>query len=368
MLTYEPNTGGLKIMGHRKLRRHRETAGHVDECDAVIAMAAERGKPMSIANVPNSADCKYPELAKNDGSHHVLSVPMKSRGQVIGAVNVFRQDSDPFGEGEIRLLTVLAELVAAGIRNTELCEREKKVAESVHASLMSDLEQELPGLEATGAYKAGLDESSVGGDFFDITNLGDGRYAIVIGDVAGKGLDAVVYTAMAKHMVKAYSAEDSEPVSLVSRLNGALYLETPAAKFVTLIYGVLDVNRGRFVYVNAGHELPFLYNKERSKLTRLETTGPALGAIPEVEYESDVVRFGPGDILVFYTDGATGARKEGKCLQTEGLEKIVARQIRADPKNLPEAIYSKVREYASRRLHDDVVILCIKSVATPPAR
>lgn len=369
VLMYEPDTDRLKIMGHRKLRRYDQVADHVDDCDAMAAMAAERDEPMAVANVPNTLRCKYPEIAVDDGgTHHMLSVPMESKGQAIGAISVFRLHGDPFGEAEIRLLTMLGKVVAAGIRNAELYEREKRIAESLEASFAPDLTQELSGIEAAGLYKAGLDECSVGGDFFDIVELGEGRYGIAVGDVAGKGLDAAVYTAMAKHMIKAYSAEDPEPVSVVSRLNRALYRHTPEGKFITLVYGVLNVNNGEFVYVNAGHEPPFLHKKADETLTCLKTTGPAAGAIPDVEYASDVVPFGPGDVLVFYTDGATEARSEGKFLGTEGLEKIVARHIRANPRDLPEAIYSSVREYAKGRLRDDVVILCIKSAAAPPGQ
>ena len=173
---------------------------------------------------------------------------------------------------------------------------------------------------------------------------------------------------MAKHMIKAYSDDDPDPVAVVTRLNSALCAHTPTGRFITLVYGVADVKAGEFRYVNAGHELPFHYREEDGKLVCLDSTGVAAGALQEAEYAAETVPFRKGDVLVLYTDGATDARGEEGFLNTEGLQEMVERHVRLGSRNLPEALYEDIRRYASDRLNDDVAILSVKSVVPTPGQ
>ncbi|MHB0912378.1 MAG: SpoIIE family protein phosphatase, partial [Armatimonadota bacterium] len=360
VLVYDADSVGLKIMGHKALTRHHASSEHIDNCDKLAAMVAKQGEPLVLTNVPNSCHCKYPEMVFNEGTHHLLSVPMSLRG-FVGAINVFRQNSEPFGEREKRLLMRVSPVVAAGIRNAELYERERRIAECLQQSFLPELAPELPGIEIRGLYQAAFDESRIGGDFYDVIDFGGGRYGVVVGDVAGKGLDAAVYTAMTRYMIQAYTAEGADPIDTITRLNWALHRYTPAHKFVTLVYGVIDTAAGTFTYVNAGHELPFIYIKEKGRLEELSTTGPAVGAFEEMEFSAETVPFTPGDTLVLYTDGASEARSDGKFLGTDGLREIVEAGIRKDVDDLPRAIVDGVRKYTDGPQHDDMAILAIKA-------
>ena len=366
VVVFEPDAASLSVLGNRKLIRYRSIADHVDQCDAVAAMVAQRGEPVMANDIPNSSHCKYPDMVLEDGgTHHMLSVPMSSLG-FVGAISVFRQNAEPFGEREKRLLLRLSPVVAAGVRNADLYEREKKIAESLEASFMPEFDREFPDIRIEHGYLAALDESQVGGDFYDLMEFNKGVYGIAIGDVAGKGLDAAVYTAMTRYMIQAYSTDDPDPVSVVSKLNSALYRYTPTGKFVTLIYGILDTAAGSFTYVNAGHEIPFIYRGDGGKLDSLRTTGPAVGALTEADYTLDTVTFGSEDMIIFYTDGATEARYEGKFLGTDGLKKIISDQMRRNLDNLAKAIINGVRSYAKGHLRDDIAILVVKA-RTPGA-
>ncbi|GEM_PF-2623595 len=359
----------MKILGYNRPSREHSVAEHVDACDHTALDVATSGRPKVLNDIPNSCHCKYPGIiAAGEGVHHVLSVPMSLWGKGTGAINVFRVNGEPWGDQEIRLLEMLSRFVASGVRNAQLYTREQNIAERLQADLMAPLEHDYPGLEVTAHYEAAWREASVGGDFFEVIDLGGGRYGVVIGDVAGKGLDAAVYMGMTKHMIRAYTADDPEPVALVTKLNSALNTHTPTGKFVTLAYGLLDTNKGEFTYVNAGHELPFHYRNEDDKLVCLKSTGIAAGAVPEAQYTSETVPFKNGDILVFYTDGATDARGDEGLLNTEGVHEIVKRHIKFNSRNLPLDIFNNIRNYAGDRLQDDIIILCIKSVVPPPGK
>ena len=351
----------LRILGNKQLTRQHTVGEHVDQCDSVALAVAQQNEVLIANDVPNSAHCKYPELANEDGgTHHLMCVPMSLRG-FIGAISVFRQNTSPFGEKEKRLLTRLAPVVATGIRNAQLYEREKAIADSLQKTMLPDLDHEYEGLRVSHRCQAALDESLVGGDFYDVIDFGDGKYGIAIGDVAGKGIEAAVYTAMARYMIQSYSADDPDPVYVVPRLNTALCRYTPVGKFVTLVYGLLDTGKRTFTYVNAGHELPFLHRGADNRLETLVSTGPAAGALVDGEYHSETVAFSPGDTLIFYTDGATEARCEGKFLGTEGLQKIVSELVHKHADDLPDAMLAGIQTYAKGHLHDDIAILAIKA-------
>lgn len=361
VLVFDADEGNVRIMGHRKLTRHQSVAEHVDQCDSIALAVAQSGNAIVFNDAPNSCHCKYPELVLDDGgTHHLLSVPMSLPG-FAGAISVFRQNAEPFADRDKRLLARLAPVVAAGIRNAQLYERERNIAENLQASFLPKFDQEMSDIQTAYRYEAAFDESQVGGDFYDLIDFGEGRYGIAIGDVAGKGLDAAIYTAMARYMIQAYSAEDPDPVQVVSRLNYALCKYTPAHKFVTLVYGVVDANSKTFTFVNAGHELPFFYKSADKTPSTLPTTGPAVGAILDAEYDAETISFEAGDTVIFYTDGATEARCDGKFLGTDGLQDIVSRLMRKEIEFLPDAILSSVRDYAGGRLRDDIAILAVKA-------
>lgn len=361
VLVFEPDVMGLKVLGGGKVSRYHSVEEHNDRCDATAIAVATRGEPLIISDVPNSRHCKFPDLANEDGgTHHVLVVPMSLPG-FTGAISVFRQNAEPFGEKEKKLLMRLSPMVAVGIRNAQLYDREKKIAESLQKSFLPEVERERDGIQIAGRYQAARDETLVGGDFYDVIELEDGRFGVAIGDVSGKGIDAAVYTAMARYMIQAYSADDPDPVYVISKLNAALCRYTPVGKFVTLVYGLVDTKAGTFTYTNAGHELPFIHRGEEGKIDELTTTGPAAGALVDGEYTSEQVEFRPGDMLILYTDGATEARHGDQFLGTEGLRKIVAEHIHKGVHDLPEHILQAIRSYARGHLRDDVAILVVKS-------
>jgi len=369
ILIFDREAERMKILGYNRPAREHSVAEHVDACDNAALHVAESGQLRVLNDVPNSSHCKYPELSSDaEGVHHLLSVPMSLRGRNVGAINVFRANGEPWGESDIRLLEMLARFVAAGVRNAQLYQREQNIAKCLQDSIMSSIDRDFPGLEVSAHYHMDPEVSSVGGDFFDVIDLGGGRYGVAIGDVSGKGPDAAVFMGMAKHMIQAYSADDPEPVALMTKLNAALNVHLPVNRFITLVYGLLDVEKGEFTYANAGHELPFHYREADDKLVCLKASGVAAGALPDSEYQSETVPFKNGDILVLYTDGATNARGEQGFLNTEGIQEIVKRHIRLSSRNLPDSIFANVLKYAGDRLTDDLAILCIKSVVPPPGK
>ena len=148
----------------------------------------------------------------------------------------------------------------------------------------------------------------VGGDYYDFVPLADGRFAVVVADVSGKGLPAALIMPAVKIALRALAARNVSTSDLLAELNRVFLDNLPPASYFTLVYGVFDAAAGRLVYANAGHP-PALHLKARGgEAAWLMTEGPAVGLLHEdVRFETIEVRVEPGDLFVFYTDGITEA-------------------------------------------------------------
>ncbi len=146
---------------------------------------------------------------------------------------------------------------------------------------------------------------TVGGDFFDYLELGDGRFGFALGDVAGKGPAAALLAAVVQSHFAALAPVSPTPADTLARLNGALLRRAVEARFATMCYGVLERD-GMLHYCNAGQEAPLVIS--RNGLHWLDVGGPVLGLLPAARYESGQVRLAVGDVVLFFSDGVTEAR------------------------------------------------------------
>ena len=148
--------------------------------------------------------------------------------------------------------------------------------------------------------------NTVGGDYFDIIDLPEGTTAIVVGDVAGKGMPAALLMALLQGSLRTLITAGLRGADLVSKLNAHLYANIPTNRLVTLFYGELDPATGDLAYVNAGHNPPFLLRQTGAR-DRLAPTAPALGILRDAEFALLRAEIDPGELLVLYTDGVTEA-------------------------------------------------------------
>ena len=202
--------------------------------------------------------------------------------------------------------------------------------------------------------------NTVGGDFYDVLPLADGRVVIAVGDVAGKGSPAALLMALLLAMLRTLVDEGLESARLIERLNVQVGRHSPASRFITLFCGIYDPRDGGLAYVNAGH-LPPLIARADGTLAHLPGTGLALGMFEFAKYESQRVGIAPGDTLVLYSDGITEAENtNGKAFEDSGLEAIVATSRGADPETLANRIFAGVLHHAGdARLADDLTVLAL---------
>ena len=310
------------------------------ECPMARSLAGEECRNVVVHCWPSSP------IARR--SFSVSSAPLKDvSGQVNGAVAAI---SD----------------ITAQRRTQELIEesyqREHAIAMKLQQTFLASDLPEVEGFEFEQAYRPAKDAAMVGGDFYDIFRLDDSKYAIVMADVAGKGLGSAVYTAMTKFILRAYALEDWTPQFALARLNEALSACTPSELFVTLFYGVIDTQTRSLIYANAGHENPLLLRAATGAGHLLEVSGPALALMKGSSYQEYTLDFHSGDVLVLYTDGITDAGWGLNRLGQDRLMEVLRTNGCGSLSDLVGAVLSAAQGFAGGVLADDAALLVVRAL------
>jgi len=186
-------------------------------------------------------------------------------------------------------------------------QQELDIATTIQTSILPKTFPPFPERKEFDIYAKMIPAKEVGGDLYDFFLIDKYRLGVVIGDVSGKGIAAALLMAVCKTLLKA-TAHKGVPADIVlSEVNKLLVDESPSNMFVTVFYGVLDTRNGNFDYCNAGHNSPYIISND-GKVSQLKDVGGLLlGAMKDVEYDSNVIALKPGDSVFFFTDGVTEA-------------------------------------------------------------
>jgi sigma-B regulation protein RsbU (phosphoserine phosphatase) len=279
----------------------------------------------------------------------VNSVPMRdSDGTIIGAIAVFQDVTD---------IKAHQKLLVEGY------EQQRTIAETLQKTFLPNIKPVLSTYDIADIYVPAHTHAQVGGDLYDLIALDEHRIGLVIADVSGKGVEAAVHTAMAKYMLRAFVHENPNPGSVIKRLNDAMVRYVGGEVFVTLFYGVLDTVKRDLRYVNAGHELPLIYNTLSNNSTLLKTTGPATGILPDAHYKEENFHLEENDAILLYTDGVTESRQNGVYFGIEGLSKTIAGIKGLEAADVAERLLNEARDFSGGTFHDDVAIVVIRPVS-----
>jgi serine phosphatase RsbU (regulator of sigma subunit)/anti-sigma regulatory factor (Ser/Thr protein kinase) len=240
-----------------------------------------------------------------------LVVPLVTQGELIGLLNLGpRLSEQEYSADDRKLLENLAGQAApalrvaqlvreqeAEIRRRERYEQELQVAQLIQQNFLPKELPEHPGWSLDAFYRPARE---VGGDFYDVFDLPDGRLAIVVGDVTDKGVPAALVMASTRSVLRASAQRLKEPGLVLERVNDQLVGDMPPNMFVTCLYGVLEPDGGRFVFANAGHNLPAVQGDDGAR--EVKATGMPLGLIPGMRYEEAEFVLQPGEVALLYSD------------------------------------------------------------------
>ncbi len=251
-----------------------------------------------------------------------IVVPITKHGRVLGAMQfVMSRSSRRYTPDDVALAEAVAGRIAATLENHRLNEQQRVIAETLQRSLLPASVPHIAGLAIAVRYSAAGEGTEVGGDFYDVFGVGDGTWAVVIGDVCGTGPAAASLTGLARHSIRDSAWHGDQPADVLRSLNRAV-LQSESDSFCTAVYASFERVAGTFTVRLAcgGHPLPVLVSHGVAR--SLGTHGTLLGVLPDVRCEATETTLQRGDIVVFFTDGATDVAPP-YLLTAEQFESIV---------------------------------------------
>ncbi|HOX27080.1 MAG TPA: SpoIIE family protein phosphatase [Candidatus Krumholzibacteria bacterium] len=329
----------------------------------IVGDVIRTGEPAIVADV--RLDSRY--VAGRAGTRSEIVVPIICDGRAIGAVNLESDQLKAYDEGDIEILRFFADAAAIVIQRAVLHRRlldqrrlddQLQLAQEVQAGLLPAGPPAVPGYTLAGRC---IPTFEIGGDCFDYIPLPDGRLAVVVADVSGKGIPAALVMASFRALVRARALTDPEPNALAEFANRELPRHHARATFVTAIYGILDPVTGTFRYVNCGHNPPLLVRADGT-VAELFTGDLPLGAFGDVAYHADATQLGEGDVLAIYTDGVVeNSDDEFGDFGTERLVDVLLRHRDRLPHAIVESVVAETRQFHGISTYpDDFTLMVIR--------
>jgi sigma-B regulation protein RsbU (phosphoserine phosphatase) len=223
-------------------------------------------------------------------------------------------------------------------------QNELGVASKIQQSILPTRFPDRPGCRIFANMKPAR---NVGGDFFDVIHLADGRIGIAIADVSDKGVPAALFMMSCRTLIKGAAIGKTNPGEVLHEVNQLLQEDNDAAMFVTVFYGVYDPDSQQFHYANGGHNSPLVVHADGSSAELPLTGGIALGLIPDLDYDNNTVTLSRGDMIVLYTDGVTEAFDEqGNQFGTGRLQEVFAGTEPTDVQDANRSVFEAVEKFA----------------------
>ncbi|MFF4016198.1 SpoIIE family protein phosphatase [Streptomyces sp. NPDC001843] len=329
--------------------------------DRLVTECVRTGSPVLVAQVK---DEDLPRIARSAeaavllgraGLHSYLAVPLIARGEVLGALDLKRtRNPEPFGEDDVLLARELAARAAVQIDNARWYQNARDTALTLQRSLLPSHPPVTTDLEVASRYQPAGATSEVGGDWFDVIPLEDGKTALVVGDVMGSGISAAATMGRLRTATTTLAALDLDPAALLEHLD-----KTTSGldhSIATCVYAVHDPRLHQCRIANAGHLPPVRVRAGGSPELLELPTGVPLG-VGGVGFSTVTVDFAPGDELVFYTDGLVETRRHSL---DERLDALLA-LLDGPARPLEEVCDLLLRTMHHPDNHDDVAILIARA-------
>lgn len=299
----------------------------------------------------------------------MMAVPLQTGDRVIGLIyvdnggNVIR----PFQQEDVDLLTVMANVAAIRIEHARLAEVEQKeklmASELAQASEIQQslLPAEAPGYEGYDIAGYNLPCRTVGGDYYDFMPYKDGRLGLLVGDVSGKGMPAALMMSGLQARIQMLTETQPDPATAVTLLNRNLAGRFPLGKFITFFFGLLQIESGKLLYTNAGHNYPLVLRSD-GRVEQLPESDMILCINPAASYRLHEVILEPGDLLALYSDGVTEARNAaGEEFGESGLAAFLTKWKAESCQDTIHALARNVRLWCENAaFHDDFTIVLVK--------
>jgi PAS domain S-box-containing protein len=239
--------------------------------------------------------------------------------------------------------------------NERLYRRQLDIAESLQQALLN-IPSEIGRFRVGHLYRSATEAARVGGDFYDVFEVKGGLVCVLVGDVAGHGIQAARTATLVKDVVHAFTHQSVRTHEVLRRTN-ALLVEKELPGFVSLFLGIMDGDTGSFRYSSAGHPQTLL-RRVSGDVEALGSGSAPLGVFPEASWRPGAVDLEVGDLMLLYTDGVIEARRNGELFGEKRLERLLKRK-RISVERLPHLIVDQVLAFSGGALQDDIAVLAL---------
>lgn len=312
--------------------------------------------------VQAAADEDHLALFRRFGGRSSVVAPLIARGRVLGVITLLRlHGSRAYQADDLSLVEEFAARAALAIDNGKLFHSRNRVARSLQAALLPPALPTVEGLLLAARYQVAEADVAIGGDFYDVVELGDQHWGVVVGDVCGRGPDAAALTGLMRHSVRTVVVRETLPSRVLAQTNAAVIDQIDDSKFCTAAYlrVSLDEPAGpgsvRILASSAGHPRPAIV-RASGTAELLDCAGTLLGVVREPLLVDVEVHLGPGDAVVLYTDGVTEAR-DGRELFGEKRLLEALRPLAGQPAEAIAAGLEAAVDAFRRSANDDIAIV-----------
>ena len=291
-----------------------------------------------------------------------FAVPLVARGQRLGTLAVGRHQRHRHDPDEVAVLEDVARRSALAIENARIHDERRRVAQALQQSLLPPVLPVVEGIGFAAEYVPTGDAADVGGDFYDVLPMPDGRWLAVIGDVSGKGVQAAAITGLVRDVLRVLIGDGKPLPEALARLNETL-LDRGGGRYCTLAMAAVgrgDDGRLDVSLHLAGHDRPVLLSGD-GRASFVGTGGTALGLLDSIATPATDVRLRPDDALVFYTDGVTERRRGRELFGGERLRDAAAPLAGYSADVVAARIRSTTIGFSVEPPRDDIAILVIRN-------
>ena len=352
-----------------------QNQNHLDEYqldlkDGVMGKAVEQKKCIRVGDVRKDVR----EIAEfyfdldnktNFTTFSVLCSPLIAANDCIGVIHCLNKKTDDklFIEDDRKLLELLSTPAALAIRNAKMAsemieqnkiQKEVEIVGEIQKSLLSSNKKETFPLAGIN-----IPAKVVSGDFYNFSNLGDGKYGFGVADVSGKGIKSSLLMSKASSLYSCLSKTNFSPASLLIQLNNEICETISRGMFVTMLIGLYDENTKELILANAGHEPPIILN-DKDEFSNFNEAGPPLGIVKKTQYQEYKIKFEKSSMYIF-TDGITEIKNpQGEELGSIGFQNYI-KKYKDKPNNerLQSIIDNVLNSKYSQK--DDLTIVVLDS-------
>ncbi len=373
---------------HLKIKKGKKFSAN----KGILGKVYRSGKALLLDNVPTSSDLYRGTLTD---ARSAYAFPIRSKNNMYGILHIENTEHMKLDESDRFMLEAIAEFLGISTERIRLLnkithqnhlleeqakdlrtalrkvESQKEIIEKQNTRLIQDLRKagdfqksllpdSLPQFENIHFATSYIPSSQLGGDLYDIFNIDDDLVGIILADASGHGVAAAMLSAMFKMTLQKYAAEIVDPSQVMTRLNSDFCQVLQMGEFFTAFYAILNRRTGRFIYSNAAHPRPLLFNYKDGSMLELDTEGFLLGVMEEgIGYEQKELQLDGKIRLMIYTDGVNEATNaEEKQYGDDRVRMRLMEHAGDNPEDFLESIRKDLIKYTgSDTFEDDVSIL-----------